>query len=69
MRTHLIEPRELRDLSTIDEAASWLRTTKNTLYCLRSRKQGPQAVKVGRQLLYPREALVAYVAEQAAKSA
>jgi len=60
---------ELRDLSTIDEAAAWLRTSKNTLYCWRSRGQGPRGIKVGRQVLYPREALVAFVAERSAKGA
>lgn len=72
LRDHLPElPRgsELRDLNTIEEAAEWSRLPVDTLYAFRSRGQGPKATKLGRRLVYTREALLAWFDEQAAKSA
>ena len=53
----------LPELATIEEAAAWLRTPVSTLYNWRSRGRGPKAVKIGRNLAYPRTNLVQFVRE------
>lgn len=54
---------ELRDLNTTKEAAEWLRIPTETMYVWQTRGKGPRGIKVGRQRLYSREALVAFVAQ------
>lgn len=49
------------DLLTTDEAASYLTLAKHTLEVWRMRREGPRFVKLGSNVRYRREDLVAFL--------
>jgi excisionase family DNA binding protein len=51
----------LPPLATPAEAATYLRTTTGTLRCWRSLRRGPAYVKSGGRILYPRDAVQAWL--------
>lgn len=51
----------MSELLNIQEAAEMLSTTKRSMYELRYRGLGPQAVKIGRELRYRRSDVQQYL--------
>jgi DNA-binding transcriptional MerR regulator len=51
------------DLLTVEEAAPLLRMTPRGLQCWRSKGYGPKAIRVGRQMLYPRDEIARFIRE------
>jgi predicted site-specific integrase-resolvase len=58
----------LQEVSTTEEAARFLRLQKQTLEAWRLRGTGPAFVKLGRRVVYRREALERFMAEQERRS-
>jgi predicted DNA-binding transcriptional regulator AlpA len=56
------------DLLTPYEVAGILRCTRNALYVMRYRGEGPPVYRLGRRLLYSRREVLAWVAEQREKA-
>jgi len=54
----------LHDLNTTEEAASYLRLQRQTLEAWRLRGTGPAFLKLGRRVVYRREALERFMAER-----
>jgi excisionase family DNA binding protein len=53
------------DLLTVEEAATFLRTSKGAIFQWRRRGQAPRALKVGAKLLFRREDLVEWLESRA----
>jgi hypothetical protein len=49
------------DLLNADEVAAWLRTPAASVRYWRHQKKGPLSIKVGRQILYRREDVQAWL--------
>ena len=58
----------LQEVSTTEEAARFLRLQKQTLEAWRLRGTGPPFVKLGRRVVYRREALERFMAERERRS-
>jgi excisionase family DNA binding protein len=58
----------LPELLTADEVAAWLKTTRRAVYLMSQRGQLPDAVRVGRRVLWDRAALVEWISKQRAVS-
>jgi excisionase family DNA binding protein len=58
----------LQELSTTEEAARFLRLQKQTLEAWRLRGSGPTFVKLGRRVVYRREALEEFMSERERRS-
>jgi excisionase family DNA binding protein len=58
----------LNEISTTEEAARFLRLQKQTLEAWRLRGTGPAFLKLGRRVLYRREALERFMAERERRS-
>lgn len=56
---------EENTLHTPEEAAAYLRISTRTLQEMRSLKTGPEFIRVGRQILYPKLGLVVWMFVQA----
>jgi Helix-turn-helix domain len=54
----------LNEISTTEEAARFLRLQKQTLEAWRLRGTGPAFLKLGRRVVYRREALERFMAER-----
>lgn len=54
----------LPELATVSDVAAWLRTTEKSIHNMRQRAQLPRPVKIGRRLLWEREALRTWLTEQ-----
>jgi excisionase family DNA binding protein len=54
---------KLQDVMTTEESANYLRLRKNTLEVWRLRGIGPAFLKLGRRVLYRREALEKFMSE------
>jgi predicted DNA-binding transcriptional regulator AlpA len=52
------------DLMRVDEVAELLRMTPRALYSMRYRGYGPPSFRMGRRVVYRREALLAWIQEQ-----
>jgi excisionase family DNA binding protein len=57
---------ELPVLLTADEVAAWLRTTRKAVYTMTERGLLPGPVRIGRRLLFQREALQHWLDQKAA---
>ena len=55
-------------LMTVIEAAELLRTTSKAIYSMVARGQLPGLVRIGRRLLFDREALLSWIDESRAPS-
>lgn len=58
----------LNEISTTEEAARFLRLQKQTLEAWRLRGTGPAFLKLGRRVVYRREALERFMAERERRS-
>lgn len=58
----------LNEISTTEEAARFLRLKKQTLELWRLRGTGPAFLKLGRRVVYRREALERFMAERERRS-
>jgi excisionase family DNA binding protein len=58
----------LQEISTTEEAARFLRLQKQTLEAWRLRGTGPAFLKLGRRVVYRREALEQFMAERERRS-
>jgi helix-turn-helix protein len=58
----------LQEISTTEEAARFLRLQKQTLEAWRLRGTGPAFLKLGRRVVYRREALERFMAERERRS-
>jgi len=58
----------LQEVSTTEEAARFLRLQKQTLEAWRVRGTGPAYLKLGRRVVYRREALERFMAERERRS-
>lgn len=58
----------LQEISTTEEAARFLRLQKQTLEAWRLRGTGPAFLKLGRRVVYRREALEKFMAERERRS-
>lgn len=58
----------LNEINTTDEAARYLRLQKQTLEAWRLKGIGPVFVKLGRRVVYRREALEQFMAERERRS-
>jgi excisionase family DNA binding protein len=55
---------DMQELATTDEAARYLRLQKQTLEAWRLKGTGPAFLKLGRRVVYRREALEKFMAER-----
>ena len=55
-------------LLTPNEVAALLRTTRKAIYCLAERGALPGSVRIGRRLLFRREALLDWLRQKSAPS-
>ena len=55
-------------LLTPDEVADFLRTTKSAVYAMAERGQLPGQARIGRRLLFRRDALVDWLGQKSAPS-
>jgi excisionase family DNA binding protein len=55
-------------LLTVDEVATFLRTTRKAIYVMSERGALPGAVRIGRRLLFGREALLHWLRQKSAPS-
>jgi excisionase family DNA binding protein len=53
------------DLITTGEVAGLLHCTKNAIYVMRTRGEGPPAYRVGRRLLFSRSEVLAWLGHKA----
>ena len=60
--------KDLPVLLTVDEAASWLRTTRKAVYAMVERKQLPGVVRLGRRVLIRTEVLLDSLSQSRASS-
>jgi predicted site-specific integrase-resolvase len=58
----------LQEINTTEESARFLRIQKQTLEAWRLRGTGPAFLKLGRRVLYRREALERFMAERERRS-
>lgn len=65
---NLVKMDTLQELSTTEEAARFLRLQKQTLEQWRLRGTGPTFLKLGRRVVYRREALEKFMAERERRS-
>ena len=59
---------ELPELLTPDEVADLLRTTRSAVYAMAERGQLPGQTRIGRRLLFRRDALVDWLGQKSALS-
>jgi excisionase family DNA binding protein len=59
---------ELHEVMTTEESAKYLRLQKNTLEQWRLKGTGPAFLKLGRRVVYRREALEKFMAERERRS-
>jgi predicted DNA-binding transcriptional regulator AlpA len=57
VRSDPVVDRVFPELMNADEVAAWLRKSRKAIYEMRARGQLPPPIRVGRRLLWSREAL------------